>query len=130
MINEYHATQRPMLPADAFPVAIYSTNQRLTVDMIHVDSTGHGVSLWIGGTMISVGGEPSDLQLHAALVAARKIEQESRRFGQILADQLEARRLRRIADEQEAAFRAAAHVQHTPAGEEDRPEAAAPAGRP
>lgn len=129
MINDNRNNgQRPMLPADAFPVAIYSNNERLTPDRVRIESSGHGVSLWVGGTVISVGGEASDLQLRAALVAARKVEAEARLFSEIISDQLEARRLRRINDEQEAALRAAAHAQRPPVDGGDAPEASVPDG--
>lgn len=122
MINDSSSQpQRPMLPGDAFPVAIYSQNERITPDRVRVQSSGHGVSLWVGGTVISVGREASDLQLRAALVAARKVEHEAARFGQILADQLEARRLRRLDDEQAAAMRAAAHAPPAVDGDDGRP---------
>lgn len=110
------------LPADAFPVAVYSDDRRATPDRFRVESSESAFILWLCGLHVGVSRTADDTHLQAAIATAYAISQAAERFGALVRDELERRQRAREAEPSAAAMRAAAFSHPAPATPADMPE--------
>ncbi|MGW3346769.1 hypothetical protein ACWDA3_25950 [Nonomuraea rubra] len=95
------------IPAEAFPVAVFSGERRATPDQFKVESSETAIILWLCGEMIGVSRTADDTNLQAALTAAFAVSQSAERYGALIRDELERRQRARVAEPTAAAMRAA-----------------------
>lgn len=107
------------IPADAYPVAIYSSDQRATPDQFRAESSENALILWLCGGMVGVSRTADDSHLNAALDSAYAASQAAERFGALVRDELERRQRARQAEPAAAAMRAAEHTNPYPVVDSD-----------
>ncbi|MDH2425738.1 hypothetical protein [Sphaerisporangium sp. TRM90804] len=116
-------TDDSALPAEAFPLAIYSADRHATPDTVHAQESEQALMLWISGLMLSTPRSADDTRLHAAIDMSRAIARAAERHGAQLRAELERRDRERQADKAEAAVRAAEaarrHADTSPPGPGD-----------
>ncbi|MEV0968483.1 hypothetical protein [Microtetraspora glauca] len=97
------------IPAEAYPVAVYSAHKHTTPDAVRTEATETAICMWIDGLMIGVPLNADDTRLNAAINTAYTISQNSERFAALVRAELERRDRVRKAEPTAAALRAAEH---------------------
>lgn len=92
-----------LLPAEAYPVAVYSETHYLTPDRIRVVTTETSVQLWIGGLLVGRSLTADDTMIKAAIDAGFLMSQAAERFSAHLRAELDRRDRARTAEPIEAA---------------------------
>jgi hypothetical protein len=95
------------LPAEAYPVAIWSANRHLTPGQVRVEVTDRSLCLWLDGLMIGVSLDADDTKLQAALNAAYHVAHAAEQYGALIRKELDQRQGERQAEPSAAAMRAA-----------------------
>lgn len=70
-----------VLPAEAYPLAVYGEDHYLTPDRIRVETTETSVQLWIGGLMIGRALTSDDTMVKAAIDIGYLVSQAAGRFS-------------------------------------------------
>lgn len=96
-----------MIPADAYPRAVYGSDQRLTPSEIRPEITDHAVLLWIGGLLIRTPRDADDTQLTAGADIAHRIAMAAEQHARACEDLLAQRAAARAAQTDQAAETAA-----------------------
>ncbi|GIH69477.1 hypothetical protein [Sphaerimonospora thailandensis] len=107
------------IPAEAYPVAVYSGHRHATPDTIRVEVAESTVLLWIDGLMIGTPLDADDTRLRAAIDTAYATSQACERYAAIVRAELERRDRERATAPAEAALLAATHHHDTPMEDTD-----------
>ncbi|RCG21945.1 hypothetical protein DQ384_36410 [Sphaerisporangium album] len=79
------------LPIDAFPRAVFASDQRAVPEAIGVDQGEHTITLRAAGLMLSTPRQADDTRILGSIEAARLISQAAERYGALLRAELERR---------------------------------------
>ncbi|MFI9558825.1 hypothetical protein [Nonomuraea endophytica] len=112
-------------PAEAYPIAIYSSNDHITPDKIRCESSKTAWVLWIDGLCLTVPPDADDTRLIAAEHVALTIADRAQRHAQTIRAELDRRATERRHEVGIAQVLAAAE-RRPPAGPGPRIEPVAP----